>query len=228
MHVAFPFILVWARRMVETRTDPEDLESRLSRADAGALGEVFAIHRPRLWRMVNFRLDRRMVGRIDPDDVLQEAYLAAMQRIEHYGGDGFHSPFLWLRMIVQQTLIDVHRRHLGAQARDAGREVPVFGAYPQATSASLAIQLVGDWTSPSQAAARVEILDQVHAAIATMNPMDQEVLALRHFEELTNSEVAQTLGIEPKAASIRYVRALKRLKEILSAFPGLFDGRQDG
>ena len=215
--------------MVEPKTDPEDeeLENRLYRADPGALVEVFAIHRPRLWRTVNFRLDRRMVGRIDPDDVLQEAYLAAAQRIEHYGGDGFHSPFLWLRMIVQQTLIDVYRRHLGAQARDAGREVSVFGAYPQATSASLAIQLVGDWTSPSQAVAREEILDKVRAAIATMNPMDQEILALRHFEELTNAEVSQTLGIEPKAASIRYVRALKRLKDILSAFPGLFDGRQD-
>jgi RNA polymerase sigma-70 factor, ECF subfamily len=213
--------------MAETRIDPEDLESRLTRADPGALGEVFAIHRPRLWRIVNFRLDRRMVGRIDPDDVLQEAYLAAAQRIEHYGSDGFHSPFLWLRMIVQQTLIDVHRRHLGAQSRDAAREVPVFGGHPQATSASLAIQLMGDWTSPSQAAARVEVLDQVRAAIATMNPVDQEILALRHFEELTNSEVATALGIEAKAASIRYVRALKRLKDILSAFPGLFDGRQD-
>jgi RNA polymerase sigma-70 factor (ECF subfamily) len=215
--------------MVETKTDPEDedLGNRLSRADPAALAEVFAIHRPRLWRMVNFRLDRRMVGRIDADDVLQEAYLAAVQRVEHYGGDGFHSPFLWLRMIVQQTLIDVYRRHLGAQSRDAGREVAIFGAYPQATSASLAIHLVGDLTSPSQAAARGETLDQVHAAIATMNPMDQEILALRHFEELTNSEVALTLGIEPKAASIRYVRALKRLKEILSAFPNLFDGRTD-
>jgi RNA polymerase sigma-70 factor (ECF subfamily) len=213
--------------MAETRTDPEDLESRLSRADPGALGEVFAIHRPRLWRIVNFRLDRRMVGRIDPDDILQEAYLAAAQRIAHYGGDGFHSPFLWLRMIVQQTLIDVHRRHLGAQARDAAREVPVMGAYPQATSASLAIQLVGDWTSPSQAAVRGELLDRVRTAIASLNPMDQEILALRHFEELTNTEVSQTLGIEPKAASIRYVRALKRLKDVLSTFPGLFDGRQD-
>jgi RNA polymerase sigma-70 factor, ECF subfamily len=214
--------------MDETRTDAEELESRLGRADPGALGEVFALHRPRLWRMVNFRLDRRMVGRVDPDDVLQEAYLAAAQRIEHYGGDGFHSPFLWLRMIVQQTMIDVHRRHLGAQARDAAREVAIFGSYPQATSASMAIQLVGDWTTPSQAAVRGEMLDRVQAAIATMNPMDQEILALRHFEELNNTEVSQTLGIEPKAASIRYVRALKRLKEILCGLPGLSGGQQDG
>ena len=213
--------------MTRTIEDPDDLDGRLRLGDAGALGEAFALHRPRLWRTVNFRLDRRLGGRIDPDDVLQEAYLAAAKRIDHYRADGFRSPFLWLRMIVQQTMIDVHRRHRGAQSRDAGREVAIFGAYPQATSASLAIQLVGDWTSPSQAASRVELLDRVQAAIASMNPMDQEVLALRHFEELTNSEVAETLKIEAKAASIRYVRALRRLKELLSGFPGVLEGRRD-
>ena len=110
--------------------------------------------------------------------------------------------------------------------RDAGREVAIAGNYPQATSASLAIHLVGDWTSPSQAAARGELLDKVQEAIASLNPMDQEILAMRHFEELTNNEVAQTLGIEAKAASIRYVRALKRLKDVLAAFPGLFDRQE--
>ena len=131
-------------------------------------------------------------------------------------------------MVAQQTLVDVHRRHLGAAMRDAGREVALNGHYPQATSASLAMHLVGDWTSPTQAAARGELLDKVQAAIASLNPLDQEVLALRHFEELTNGEVAQALGIEPKAASIRYVRAIGRLKDVLAVFPGLFDGRQDG
>ena len=206
----------------------DELHDRLRGADTAALAEAFVMHRQRLWRIVNFRLDRRMAGRVDPDDVLQEAYLAAAKRIEHYGKDKFSSPFLWLRIIVQQTLIDVHRRHIGAQARDAGREVPIFGRYPQATSASLSIHLVGDWTSPSQAAARGELLDRVQAAIATMNSMDQEILALRHFEELTNGEVAEALHIEPKAASIRYVRALRRLKEVLTGFPGILEAMQDG
>ncbi len=196
----------------------------LLRRDPAALAEAFAVHRPRLWRMVNFRLDRRLAGRVDPDDVLQESYLAAAKRIGYYAEGGFTSPFLWLRVVVRQTMIDIHRRHVQAQSRDAGREVSVYGAYPQATSETLAIHLVGDWTSPSQAAVRVEMVDKVQAAIATMSPMDQEVLALRHFEELTNSEVAQTLGIESKAASLRYVRALRRLKEILAELPGVLDG----
>ena len=196
----------------------------LVRAEPAALAEAFAVHRPRLWRMVNFRLDRRLAGRVDADDVLQEAYLAAAKRIEYYAAGGFNSPFLWLRVIVQQTMIDIHRRHLVAQSRDAGREVAIFATYPQATSETMAIHLVGDWTSPSQAAVRVEMVDKVQAAIATMNPVEQEVLALRHFEELTNAEVAQTLGIEPKAASLRYVRALRRLKDILAELPGAGDG----
>jgi RNA polymerase sigma-70 factor (ECF subfamily) len=213
--------------MNEPIADPDDLEGLLRRSDAGALGALFDLHRQRLWRMVNFRLDDRLAGRVDVDDVLQEAYLAAAQRIAHYAEDGFKSPFLWLRIVVQQTLIDVHRRHLGAAMRDAGRELSIFGRYPQATSASLAIHLVGDWTSPSQAAVRGELLDQVQTAIASMSEMDQEILALRHFEELTNSEVADALGIEPKTASVRYFRALKRLREVLSAFPGFLDERQN-
>jgi RNA polymerase sigma-70 factor (ECF subfamily) len=206
----------------------ESLHARFLEGDASALAEAFAEHRQRLWRMVHFRLDSRMSGRVDPDDVLQEAYLSAAGRIKHYRGGDFQSPFLWLRIIVQQTLVDVHCRHMGAQARDASRESPIFGQYPQATSASLAVCLAGDWTSPSQAVARGELLEKLQAVIATMNSVDQEILAMRHFEELTNGETAAALGIEPKAASIRYVRALRRLKEILAGFPGILEAMQDG
>ena len=204
--------------------EPAELLARLKSGDEQALGELFSLHRERLWRMVNFRLDRRLYGRVDADDILQEAFIDAAQRIRHFTADGPISFFVWLRMIVGQTLIDVHRRHLGAQMRDAGREISIHGgSYPQATSISLAAHLLGHLTSPSQAAMRAELSSQLERAIETMEPIDQEVLALRHFEELTNSEVAEVLGIKQKAASIRYVRAVARLKDVLSRVPGFFE-----
>jgi RNA polymerase sigma-70 factor (ECF subfamily) len=200
----------------------DELGRRLCGGDTQALAELFSRERERLWRVIQFRLAEPLRGRLGPDDVLQEAFLAASQRLKHYATSPATSPFIWLRMIVNQTLIDLHRQHLGAQKRDAAREVSLDGApYAQATSASVAIQLIGQFTSPSGAAARADLLGLVHTAIEQMDPIDREVLALRHFEELTNSETAEALGIEQKAASIRYVRALRRLKEILAQVPDL-------
>ena len=200
----------------------DELERRLRGGDTQALAELFSRERERLWRIIQFRLAEPLRGRIGPEDVLQEAFLAASQRLSHYATSPATSAFLWLRMIVNQTLVDLHRHHLGAQMRDAAREVSLDGATcVQATSASVAIQLVGVFTSPSGAAARADQLTLVQNAIEQMDPVDREVLALRHFEELTNSEVAEALGIGQKAASIRYVRALRRLKEILSQVPEL-------
>ena len=193
-----------------------ELARRLEGGDPQALADAFALHRPRLRCLVRFRLADRLRGRIDPDDVLQEAYLAAAQRIGHFGRTEAPSPFIWLRLIVIQTLADLHRRHLGAKMRDGCREVAIGSAgYAEATSASMAITLMGHLTSPIQAAARAERAELVRQAIETMDTIDREVLALRHFEELTNQETAEALGIQPKAASIRYVRALRRLKAIL-------------
>jgi RNA polymerase sigma-70 factor (ECF subfamily) len=206
----------------DSSVQPKDIERRLRNGDAEALAELFSRERERLWRVIQFRLAEPLRGRLEPDDVLQDAFLAASQRLKHYADSPATSPFIWLRMIVNQTLVDLHRHHLGAQKRDAAREVSIDGAqYVQATSASVAIQLVGAFTSPSGAAARADIHSLVQTAIEQMDPIDREVLALRHFEELTNSEVAETLGIEQKAASIRYIRALRRLKEILAQVPDL-------
>ena len=207
----------------------EDLERRLRGGDSQALAELFTRERERLWRVIQFRLAEPLRARLGPDDVLQEAFLAASQRLKHYAESPATSPFIWLRMIVNQTLVDLHRHHLGAQRRDAAREVAIDGQpYAQATSASVAIQLIGLFTSPSRVAARTDVLGLVQTAIEQMDPIDREVLALRHFEELTNGEVAEALGIEQKAASIRYIRALRRLKEILAKVPDLSNGGQHG
>ena len=121
--------------------------------------------------------------------------------------------------------MDTHRFHLGTQMRDAGQEVSLHrGPLPQVTSLSLAEQLLGKLTSASQAAMRVELKLRVQEALNSMDPQDREVLILRHFEELTNAETAQVLGIKPSAAVNRYVRALKRLKDVFQGMPGGIEG----
>lgn len=213
---------------VDGKSDP--LVGRLKAGDEQALADAFSLHRERLWRTVYFRLDRRLLGRVDPDDVLQESYLNAAARVRHFQEDSPGSLFVWLRMIVSQTMVDVHRRHVGAQRRDAGREVALGrGGSMPSTSSFIASRLAASLTSPSQAAIREETAHRLEGALEQMDPIDREVLALRHFEELTNREVAEVLGIQQKAASIRYVRALKRFRAVVARFPE-FSGefRPDG
>ena len=129
--------------------------------------------------------------------------------------------FLWLRLVVGQRLVDEHRKHLGAAARDAGREISLYrGALPETTSAALAAQLLGRLTAPSQAAIRAERKIHLQEALNSLDPIDREVLALRHFEELSNGEAAAVLGLDKSAASKRYARALIRLKDVLASRPG--------
>ncbi len=199
-------------------SDPSDvLLCRLTAGDENALAEFFSQFRERLVGMVRIRTDPRLLGRVDPEDVLQDAYVNAAKRIDHFPKMQCGSPYVWLREIVAQTLINIHRQHLAAKARDAGREVSIHSGWsPRTTSASIARLLIGNLTSPSQAAVRSELADRLTTAVESMGENDREVLVLRHFEELTNSETAEVLGIEQKAASIRYVRAVRRLKQILS------------
>jgi RNA polymerase sigma-70 factor (ECF subfamily) len=200
------------------------LLARVQAGDQRALGELFSAHRERLRRMVQFRLDRRLQGRIDPSDVVQEAFVDAARRLPEYAADPAMPPFLWLRFLSAQRLATLHRLHLGVKARDAGREISLHsGPLPAADSRSLAAQLLGRLTTPSRAAMRAEIQIKIQEALNAMDPIDREVLALRHFEELNNSETAAVLGIHKAAASNRYVRALRRLKDILSPALGLLD-----
>jgi RNA polymerase sigma-70 factor (ECF subfamily) len=197
------------------------LQVRLASGDKDALAALFSLHRERLRRMVELRLDYRLNGRVSTSDVLQDAYLEALKRLPHYLDKPEMPVLLWLRMVTGQRITDLHRQHLGAEMRDAGREVPLYRqAMPQATSVSLAGQLAARLESPSEAAIRGEVLTQIEAALDTMEPLDREVLALRHFEELSNDEVAEVLGIKKAAASNRYVRALQKLREALAGLPG--------
>jgi RNA polymerase sigma-70 factor (ECF subfamily) len=193
--------------------------------DTQARNELFTRHCDRLRRMVDMRLDHRLQARLDPSDVLQDAYVEVVERLDEYLRDPKLPFFLWLRLVVGERLLKLHRHHLGAKMRDAGREVALFrGALPQASSAALAARLLGKYTSPSQAAVRAERVLRLQEALNSLEPIDREILALRQFEELTSAEAARVLEIEEEAAAKRYVRALRRLKKILASLPGGLEG----
>lgn len=201
-----------------SHSEPESETLRRAAAgDAAAIAEAFSHHRARLRRMIQVRLDHRLQGRIDPSDVLQEAYLEVARGLADYLKNPEIPFYLWVRFITGRKLQAVHRHHLGVQARDAGREVSLHrGALPQASSVSLAEQLLGRYSSPSQAVVKAELRLRVQEALNGMDPIDREILALRHFEELSNAETAQVLGIGEAAASHRFIRALRRLKAVLA------------
>ena len=188
-------------------------------------GAVLARHRDRLRRMVMLRLDQRLQGRVDPSDVLQEAFLEAAKHLKDYLSRPAMPFYLWLRSITGHKLSALHRQHLGTNMRDAGREVSLYrGSLPETSSAALAAHLIGQDTRPSEAAVRAERKILLQAALNSMDVIDREVLALRHFEQLSLAEVAQVLDIKEKAAGKRYLRALQRLKNILRAIPGGMEG----
>ena len=202
--------------------DLDALTRRLRDGDPTAAGELFSSCRDRLKRMVRLRLDRRLQGRLDPSDVLQEAFLDVQKKAESFAAKQDMPAYLWLRLVTAERLLILHRQHFGTKMRDAEQEVSLYrGGLPPASTHSLANLLLGRFTSPSAAAIRTERRVRLQGALDHMDPIDREVLALRHFEELTNSEVATVLGLSKTAASNRYIRALKRLKHILAALPGI-------
>jgi RNA polymerase sigma-70 factor (ECF subfamily) len=204
-------------------SDTAETRQLLSQAAAGdmqALGELFGRHSDRLRRLVQVRLDRRLQGRVDPSDVVQETYLELARALPQYVRNPPMPFFLWLRCLTGRKLQVLHRRHLGSQMRAAHREISMAGGtLPRADSESLAAQLLGDLTTPSHAAMRAELQRQVQAALNALEPLDREVLALRHYEQLSNAEIAVVLDLSAAAASNRYVRALKRLKRFMAGWP---------
>ena len=197
-------------------TEIDNLIQRAAAGDEDALTSLLQRYRTRLKRMVRLRMNRKLYGRVDDSDVLQDAFLEIAKHLKTYLKDPPMPFYLWLRHITGEKLITVHRQHLGAKMRDAGRDVSLFGgALPPASTASLAAQLLGRLTSPSQAAIKAESRLKLQEALNNLNDIDREVLVLRHFEQLSNSEAAQVLKIQESAASKRYLRALERLQHIM-------------
>ena len=187
-----------------------------SDGDAEAVAEVLETFRSRISRMVAVRMDPRLRGRLDASDVIQDTFLEVHNRIGDYRKRQDMPFFLWVRFLAGQKLTQMHRRHLGAGQRDARRELPdALRAVPGATTATLAGALMASGVTPSEEAMRMEDEERLVLVLDDLRELDREVLALRHFEGLSNVEVSQLLGIEPSAASRRYMRALARLQEKL-------------
>jgi RNA polymerase sigma-70 factor (ECF subfamily) len=210
--------------MIENSSETDRLLQGAAGGDHENWGALLERHRGRLRRMVALRLDRRLQDRIGASDIIQEAYREASTRMAEYLKQPTMPFFLWLRFLTSQKLQELHRHH-GAAVRDAGGEVCLYeGSLPETSSAALAAQLLGHLTQPSQAAIRAEMKIRLQEALNSMDALDREVLALRHFEHLSNAETAHTLGIRESAASTRYIRALKKLRAILSTTPGGLGG----
>ncbi|MEZ6061458.1 MAG: sigma-70 family RNA polymerase sigma factor [Planctomycetaceae bacterium] len=197
--------------------DETELLDRLHAGDVNVLGDLLTLYRSRLKAMVQLRLDRRVQGRVDASDVIQDACLEAATRVQEFVDKKPMTFFLWLRYLVGEQMITQHRRHLGAAKRDARREISLFNRLPEASTALLAARLIGSLTAPSEAAVRAENRLEVEEALNSMSELDREIIALRHFEQLSRFETAQVLGIQESACSKRYVRAMQRLGDVLKA-----------
>jgi RNA polymerase sigma-70 factor (ECF subfamily) len=203
--------------MADETSEIDELLRRVALGDSACWQELVERSRERLRRMVAFRLDDRLQGRVDPSDVPQNAYLEAWRNLPASVEQPVMPFFLWLRGIAGNKVLDFHRYHLGARMRDLRREVAIDDrAVPASTTTALAAQLLGDLTRASEKAIRFEVRLRLQETIDTMDPLDREILVLRHFEQLSPAETAQVLGIKQKTAGMRYMGALRRLKEILS------------
>lgn len=195
------------RRDAEVDLDDENVAS------------IFLKYRHQLERMIEFRIDQRIRSRIDSHDILQESFLEIKNRYREFIVNPGVSFFVWIRKITYQVLIDSQRRHF-RQKRGVQNEVQLANVGNDMSDASqlMARELIGQLTSPSEAAIKAEELERMHAALESMNETDREILALRHFEQLSNADVAQIIGIKPAAASNRYIRAITKLGEIMERF----------
>lgn len=211
-----------SRCCIHTTIMDESREIELAAAGDQQSWDVLVSHqRDRLRRMVAFRMDERLQGRIDPSDVIQEAMIEAWQRLPEFVKEPKVPLFVWLRALTLQRLGMLRRNHLERTKRTVNREIDL---QQNDCSSAMAIALVDKAISPSSVVQRQEMLGLIQDRLAGMDPIDREVLALRHFEQMGNAEVASVLEISEPAASLRYSRALRRLRDIISEMKGLSAG----
>jgi RNA polymerase sigma-70 factor (ECF subfamily) len=196
--------------------ETDELLARARQGDAAAVERLLTAHRDGLRRVVDLRLDRALAGRVDASDIVQEVLLEASQRLNDYLRNPTMPFRLWLRHMARDHIIDAHRRHRLAQRRSLDREQPMVPAVlADRSSIELTARFLDNELTPASAAIRHELERRLQAALTTLDEDDREVICMRHFEQLSNQEVAQALELTEAAASMRYLRALRRLRAVL-------------
>jgi len=197
--------------------DPDntrELVDRAKKGDERAFEELFKRHRERLRQVIAFRMDRRLAARADASDILQETYLEAFKRLPRYLEQEDMPFYLWLRWIAREKVMALYRRHLGAGKRAVDREIPLL---PADSSARFVKGVMGGGPTPSQQLARMELADRLRTALGQLEEDERDLILWRHFEQLSIRETAQLLHITEAAAGKRYIRALERLRKLLTS-----------
>jgi RNA polymerase sigma-70 factor (ECF subfamily) len=198
-------------------TETQELLAGAGNGESAAVNQLLDRHREALRNMIKARMDQKLARRVDASDVVQDVLLEASQRLADYIRDP-KLPFgLWLRQMAQDRIIDLHRRHRVARRRSLDREQQGAPAMGDKSSLELAAQLRDPELTPAAATLRKELHQRFVEAIDLLEDEDREILLMRHFEQLGNSEVAELLGLSQPAAGMRYLRALRRLREVLGA-----------
>ena len=203
--------------------DPNQTQELLKQAERGdgeAVGRLLEQHRDSLRRVIHLRLDRAIQRRVDASDIVQEVMLEASRRLPEYLKNPAIPFHLWLRQMARDRLIDAHRRHQVAERRAIDREQPIeLAAFLDRSSIELAGDLRDHELTPAAAAIRQELERRFHAVLGQLDDEDREILIMRYFEQLSNQEVAQALGLSEAAAGMRHLRALRRLRTLLGETP---------
>lgn len=193
-----------------------ELLSEARQGDEDAIEQLLDRHRDSLRRLIGMRIDRKILQRVDVSDVVQDVLIEANRRLQSYLANPVMSFHLWIRQIAKDRIIDAHRRHRGSAKRSIDREQPLAAARAvDQSTIDLAAQLCDPELTPAAAATQHELAQQLQLAIDKLEPRDQEIILMRHFEQLSNQEIAEALELTEPAASMRYLRALKRLRKCL-------------
>lgn len=204
----------------------EELLADAKAGDADAVDQLLDRHRDSLRRMVGMRLDKQISRRVDVSDVVQDVLVEANRRLQDYLQNPVMAFHLWIRQIAKDRIIDAHRRHRVSAKRSVDREQQLVAqANVDHSTMELAGQLCDPELTPAAAATAQELAVHVQSAIELLEERDREIILMRHYEQLSNQDIAQVLGLTEPAASMRYLRALKRLRKLLDGDP-LIDGEE--